>query len=130
MVIWPGSCDLLSNIIIQRIHFLLYKNQLMIIVIVDYYVSFLFSATYVFTKTENILCYNFTYNQRPRRKHILWKNNDFLACLFLTLKLMFMHTTLNISIFRVISFIPNINVINNSNNYLYIKLIYFTEIFT
>ena len=87
MVIWNGRYVLASNIIIQRIKFYDFKNQLMIVVIDSYYIFFLFSAIYIHKISNHSFCYNFTYSQRPRYQMFLWiyhdhTNNPLLKILF------------------------------------------------
>ena len=57
MLIWNGSCDIPSNVIIQRINFYDIKIQLMMVGIDNQYVYYLFSVIYIHKK-NHILCYN------------------------------------------------------------------------
>ena len=50
MIIWHGSYDLQSNVIIQRINYKYIINNLVIFGIDKYYASFLFSAVYFHLK--------------------------------------------------------------------------------
>ena len=64
MVIWRGSYNLLSNVIIEGTNFYYIKNQFMIFEIDNSYVSFLICVIYTHRETNDILCYNFTYQQK------------------------------------------------------------------
>ena len=55
MIIWHGSYDLQSNVIIQRINYIYIINNLGISGIDNYYASFLFSAVII---SFNFFLYN------------------------------------------------------------------------
>ena len=50
MLIWNGSCDIPSNVIIQRINFYDIKIQLMMVGIDNQYVYYLFGVIYIHKK--------------------------------------------------------------------------------
>ena len=75
IVIWHGSCELPSNVIIQGINFIIWKS---IVDICNKYLVCFFSVLFdTYSQRNNyILSYSFTHQHEDRTIKFMWMNHD------------------------------------------------------